>query len=66
MNLTRKIAKLRLRYHLAMLDLGNVAFQLKLINKSKAAEILVEHSQIIANDILPWLGVDFSKEVEKG
>ena len=43
MNITKVVAKLRLNYHLNMIDVCNVAYQLKLMSGEKADQANEEH-----------------------
>lgn len=56
MDLPRKVANMRYKYHLAMIDINNVMNQLHLRNDEKAEKNAKHHMMTILNDVLPRLG----------
>ena len=58
MNMSDKIARLRLHYHATACDLNNVLNQLHILSDEKAEQKNCNHVMIIVNDIAPRLGKD--------
>jgi hypothetical protein len=61
MDLPKKVANMRLKYHLVAIDINNVMNQLHLRNDNKAEKKGKDHTMVIFNDILPLLGKDVEK-----
>lgn len=55
MSLPDLVTKLRYLYHLEMIDINNVLYQLHIRNDDRAEEKGAEHTMVIFNDILPRL-----------
>ena len=55
MSLPDLVTKLRYLYHLEMIDVNNVLYQLHIRDADRAEEKGAEHTMVIFNDILPRL-----------
>lgn len=64
MDLSTRVAKMRLNFHATACDWNNVLNQLHVLSDEKAEARNRNHVKVIINDILPRLGknVDFKME----
>lgn len=64
MNLPKTVAKIRLRYHLEMVDVNNVLYQLHLRGEEKAEKIGAKHT-MASLDCFERLGIPVYDEILK-
>ena len=64
MDMSTRIAKIRLNYHANMVSMNNVLNQLNIISDERAEERNKNHVIIILTDIYPRLGKDVGKIFE--
>ena len=55
MGLAEKVAKIRMSYHLNVIEANNVLNQLHIIGDEKAEQIAKDHVMTLFNDIFPRL-----------
>ena len=60
-NLPKTVAKIRLKYHMEMLDVNNILNQLGIMSDEKCEERQKYHTMTIFGDIFPRLGWDVSE-----
>lgn len=62
MSISKKITKMRYKYHLNAIEMNNVFNQLHIRNDEKAEENAKKHVMVIFNDIIPRMYKSGNKE----
>lgn len=64
MDITKKVAKMRLNYHGTMLDIYNVLNQLGIVKDERAEEVMKRHCMQCI-DAMEHMGLDVKGYIEK-
>jgi len=58
MSISKKVTKMRYKYHLNAIEINNVLNQLHIRNDEKAEENAKKHIMVIFNDIIPRMSIN--------